>query len=72
MLPWPCQLTGTLNIKAVGDTMMQMGLNFIFALVCAVWSHDAFLVNRRAWGWTGLFLSAANFAAGLALLLRPI
>jgi len=52
--------------------MIQMGLNFVFALVCAVWSRDAFLVGRRAWGWTGLFLSAANLAAGLLLLTKSI
>jgi sterol desaturase/sphingolipid hydroxylase (fatty acid hydroxylase superfamily) len=52
--------------------MIQMGLNFVFALVCAVWSHDAFLVKRRTWGWLGLFLSAANFASGLVLLMSSI
>jgi hypothetical protein len=47
-------------------------LNFVLALWCAVLSRDQFLNNCPERAWTGLFLSAANFAAGLALLLRPI
>jgi hypothetical protein len=52
--------------------MIEMGLNFVFALVCAVWSHDAFLTERPGWGWSGLILSALNFANGMVLLTSPI
>ena len=66
-----CPSPGSLNTPAVGDATMIV-LNFVLALWCAVLSRDQFLDNRPERGWTGLFLSAANFAAGLALLLRPI
>jgi len=51
---------------------MMIVLNFALALWCAVLSRDQFLNNCPERGWTGLFLSAANFAAGLALVVRPI
>jgi hypothetical protein len=47
-------------------------LNFALALWCAVLSLSEFLDNRPALGWIVLFLSAANIAAGLVLLMRPI
>jgi len=51
---------------------MMIVLNFALALWCAVLSRGQFLDNRPGRGWIGVFLSAANFAAGLALLMRPI
>jgi hypothetical protein len=47
-------------------------LNFALALLCAGLSRGEFSDNRPRRAWIRLFLSAANFAAGLALLMRPI